>query len=262
MSEHRNWTREELILAINLYCRTPFGKIHNRNPEVIKLAAAINRTASAISYKLANFASIDPSLPRKGASNFSKLDQEVWNEFFNDWEKLAYESERLREKLDKTYLVNRNEREFPEGKVKEGIVKLRINQAFFRQTILATYNFKCCITAISIPELLVASHIVPWAKDEKHRMNPCNGLCLNALHDRAFDLGMITLSNDYRIIISSYLENKCTYESERNYFLKFKNQRIALPDRFLPDKKFLAYHRENIFKQKTRLSVESENTVS
>ncbi len=85
----RNWIREELILAINLYCKTPFGRIHNRNPEIIKLANLIDRTPSSVSYKLANFASIDPSLQRKGASNVSKLDIDVWKEFFNDWEKLG-----------------------------------------------------------------------------------------------------------------------------------------------------------------------------
>lgn len=247
MSKHRNWTREELILAINLYCRTPFGKIHNRNPEIIRLAEFIGRTANSVSYKLANFASIDPSLHRKGASNISKLDKVVWDAFFNDWENLAYESERLREKFDQGDSAKQVEYKMPEGKVKESVVKLRVNQSFFRQTILATYDFKCCITSISIPEVLVASHIIPWAEDEKNRMNPCNGLCLNALHDRAFDTGIITLSDDYCIILSKYLESKCTNEAERNYFLKFKNHRIALPNRFLPAKDFLAYHREKIF---------------
>src|SRR5574337_228422 len=57
-----NWTREELILAFNLYCKIPFGKIHYRNPEIIDLAMVIGRTPSAVSWKLANFARLDPSL--------------------------------------------------------------------------------------------------------------------------------------------------------------------------------------------------------
>ena len=89
----KSWTRGELILAINLYCKTPFGKIHYHNPLIIELAKYLGRTPGSVSYKLANFASIDPSLDRKGASNVSKLDKETWEEFFNDWEKMAFESE-------------------------------------------------------------------------------------------------------------------------------------------------------------------------
>ncbi|HRF38987.1 MAG TPA: hypothetical protein PK198_09360, partial [Saprospiraceae bacterium] len=48
------WTREELILAINLYCKTPFGKLHSRNPDVIQLSKLLGRTPSSIAYKLVN----------------------------------------------------------------------------------------------------------------------------------------------------------------------------------------------------------------
>ena len=68
----RLWTREKLILAINLYCKLPFGRLHHLNPEVTNLANLINRTPSSIAYKLVNFASLDPSLKArgiKGASN-------------------------------------------------------------------------------------------------------------------------------------------------------------------------------------------------
>lgn len=56
------WTRDELILAFNLYCKIPFGTIHIRNPQIIALAKVLRRTPSAVSWKLANFASLDPSL--------------------------------------------------------------------------------------------------------------------------------------------------------------------------------------------------------
>lgn len=247
MNKRRDWTREELILAINLYCRTPFGKIHNRNPEIIKLAKDISRSPSAVSYKLANFASIDPTLSRKGASNYSKRDLEVWEEFFNDWESLAYESEILRLKYEKTNIVEEIKDKLPEAREKISAVKVRTTQSFFRKTILATYNYQCCITGISVAELLVASHIVPWSRDEKNRMNPSNGLCLNALHDKAFDVGLITISDKYRVIISKYLEKKCILGVECSYFKKFQDQKITLPKRFLPSKDLIKYHREKIF---------------
>ena len=242
----RNWTRDELILAINLYCKTPFGRIHNRNLDIIKLAKLIDRTPSSVSYKLANFASIDPSLSRKGASNVSKLDIDVWNEFFNDWEKLAFESEELFSKYDNKSLVSEMETLPLEGYNRESVIKTRINQTFFRKSVLASYNFRCCITGLSIAELLVASHIIPWAKDEKNRLNPRNGLCLNALHDKAFDKGLISINEKFRIIVSSRLKN-CTKLPEKELINKYDGHPISLPNRFLPDGEFLSYHRENIF---------------
>ena len=242
----RSWTREELILAINLYCKTSFGRIHNRNPEIIKLSKLIDRTPSSVSYKLANFASIDPSLQRKGASNVSKLDIDVWNEFFKDWERLAFESETLLSKYDNSSLTTDIEILPLEGYDRESIVKTRVNQAFFRKTVLASYNSKCCITGLSITELLVASHIIPWSKDEKNRLNPRNGLCLNALHDKAFDKGLISISEKFRIIVSSRLKGKKA-SPERELINKYDDHPISLPNRFLPDNDFLSYHRKNIF---------------
>ncbi|MCR4290945.1 MAG: HNH endonuclease [Candidatus Scalindua sp.] len=242
----RNWTREELILAINLYCKTFFGRIHNRNPEIIKLAKLIDRTPSSVSYKLANFASIDPSLQRKGASNVSKLDIDVWNEFFNDWEKLAFESEMLLSKYDNNDIATNIEILTPKGYDRESIVKTRVKQVFFRKAVLASYNFKCCITGLSLTELLVASHIIPWSKDEKNRLNPRNGLCLNALHDKAFDKGLISISEKFRIIVSRKLKDSEKFP-EKELINKYDDQPISLPSRFLPDSEFLSYHRKNIF---------------
>ena len=101
INKPKPWTRNELILAINLYCKTPFGRIHVRNQDIIALADKLERTPGSVSYKLANFASLDDLLPREGASNVSKLDKAVWNEFFQDWDGMAYESEtRVSELLD------------------------------------------------------------------------------------------------------------------------------------------------------------------
>ena len=204
---YKSWTREELILAINLYCKTPFGKIHYRNPKIIELANVLGRSHGSVSYKLANFASIDPSLERKGASNYSKLDKETWEEFFNDWDKMAFESEQKLIKIYGESINLENEQNIPEGKTKESIVKTRVNQSFFRQMILTSYDSKCCITGLPIKELLVASHIIPWSQNSKTRLDPQNGLCLNSLHDKAFDQGYITINTSYQVVISSKLED-------------------------------------------------------
>src|SRR6266851_9722807 len=94
----RDWSREELIVAFNLYCKIPFGRIHTRNASVIGLAKAIGRTPSAVSWKLANFARLDPALKKRnisGATHGAQVEVEIWNEFSSDWDRLAFESERL-----------------------------------------------------------------------------------------------------------------------------------------------------------------------
>jgi len=136
------WTREELILTINLYSKLTFGRLHQRNPEVIHLAKLIGRTPGAVAYKLVNFASLDPVQKArgiKGASNASKLDEIIWAEYFNHTDEVPYESEKLLANLEHTTvekLFNIPEDELPkEGKTRERLVKVRVNQALFRSFI-------------------------------------------------------------------------------------------------------------------------------
>ena len=251
----KNWTREELIIAFNLYCKIPFSKSVKTNPKVIEVANLIGRTPSSVAFKLGNFGSFDPELKKRGIvglKNAGKLDKEIWDEFNSDWEKLAYESELL----ISSALDRRNEEaeqintsELPIGKEKERLVRTRVNQDFFRSSILSLYSQKCCITGLNIPDLLIASHIVPWSKDEKNRLNPRNGLCLNALHDRAFDKGFITITPDYTIKISSCFADHTNCKTTAEMFFSRENQRIHLPDKFLPDPEFLLFHNEKIFRK-------------
>jgi putative restriction endonuclease len=228
------WTRDELVLAINLYCKLPFGKMHKGTPEIIKFAAMIGRTPSSIALKLGNFASFDPTLKErgiKGASNASKLDKQIWDEFYNNWDAALLASEELLAKRKHATIEKINKIEVndlpKEGKEKERLVKVRVNQSIFRTIVLATYNSSCCITGINNPELLIASHIVPWSKDEKNRLNPMNGLCLNVLHDRAFDAGLITISaEDYKFKVSSRLKKKNVPESIEQNFINLEGKEM------------------------------------
>ncbi len=248
------WTRVELILAINLYCKLPFGRLHNQNPEVTHLANLIGRTSNSVAYKLVNFASLDPSLQArgiKGASNVSKLDKEIWNEFYLNWDNLSFESEKFLAEFENTTvenLNNINESELPkEGKEREQLIKTRVNQSFFRKSILAAYNNTCCITGINQVELLITGHIIPWSVDEKNRLNPRNGIAINALHDKAFENGYLTILPNFTIKISSLIlkqKDLNTYE----YFSKYHDKSIIPPSRFLPDVEFLKYHNHEKFK--------------
>jgi len=253
----KNWTREELILAINLYCKTPFGRLHNRNLDIIKLAKLIGRSPSAVTWKLVNFASLDPSLKRrgiKGAVNVSHLDKEIWEEFYSDWDRLAFESEVLRanrmgQQIE--VIAEIDAMELPRsGRERKALVKVRVNQNFFRATVLAAYEFRCCITGLAIPELLNASHILPWSKDEKNRVNPSNGLCLNAIHDRAFDRGLLTITSEYRVIVSPSIRGTSRgSDAVRHLLTRYDGEKIRLPRKFLPDQSFLEYHNKEVFKK-------------
>jgi putative restriction endonuclease len=247
----RDWTREELVVAFNLYCKIPFGRIHIRNSQIIDLAKAIGRTPSAVSWKLANFARLDPALQKRnivGATHGARAEEEIWNEFSNNWDKLAFESERLFDKLTRrTSGFVEEKHEFPEGKNRKALIQARVNQSFFRAAVLAAYGERCCITGLSIPQLLTASHIVPWSEDPKNRTNPRNGLCLNALHDRAFDCGLLTVMPDLKVRISPRIGKKRSSEETLLFLLRYEGVRISLPHHFAPDVDFLRHHNERIF---------------
>jgi putative restriction endonuclease len=251
----RDWTRDELIVAFNLYCRIPFGRIHIRNPEIKALASALGRTPSSVSWKLANFARFDPALQKRqirGAAHGAKAEEKIWNEFSDNWDSLAYESQQLlAEFMQIPPMELLAKEEFPEGRTREAIVKARVNQSFFRSAVLAAYDSQCCITGLSVRELLTASHIVPWSIDPKNRTNPRNGLCLNAIHDRAFDCGLITVTPDYRVVISGALKRslKAKDSLSGTLLLDYEGQSIKLPERFVPDEEFLRYHNEHCFKR-------------
>jgi putative restriction endonuclease len=151
------------------------------------------------------------------------------------------------EPIEKTAHINIDD--LPLGKERETIIKAKVNQSFFRSIILSSYNLKCCITGLSVPDFLLASHIVPWSKDEKIRLNPHNGLCTNSIHDKAFDKGFITVTTDYKIKVSKYLNEYKKEDVVTDFFLNYENYSIILPDKFSPSKEFLEYHYQNIFKK-------------
>ena len=253
-NQQRLWTREELIIAFNLYCKIPFGQIDQRNSAVIALANVLGRTPASVSWKLANFARLDPSLQArgiKGASHGGKAEAAVWEEFNNNWDSLAFESERLLAKLTHQSVEEMNglkEEDLPkDGVERERLVRVRVNQCFFRTTILASYASRCCITGLAIPRLLSASHIAPWAKDPNNRMNPRNGLCLNLLHHQAFDVGLITITPEFRVRVSASVTKSTADDANNAFFLRYDNQPAQLPRRFLPDISLLEWHNKTVF---------------
>lgn len=65
-TSRRLWSRNEFILALNLYYKLPFGKLDKRTKEVKELVALIGRTANSAAIRLTNFASCDPYIINSG----------------------------------------------------------------------------------------------------------------------------------------------------------------------------------------------------
>ena len=242
------WTRQQLLVAFSLYCRLPFGRLHHRNPEIIEFARAIGRTPSALAMKLVNIASLDPAITttgRRGLSRASAMDREMWAEMHGDWEAFAVETRRA----VKAVQPNPPQPTAPAelGEERLATTRVCIGQRFFRDALLSAYRGRCCITGLATPALLTASHIVPWRVDRANRVNPRNGLLLSALHDRAFDNGLLTIAEDLTVRVWSGLAN------ETDRFLAetigaFNGRRIERAEKFQPEQEFLDYHRQVVFR--------------
>lgn len=253
----RNWSREELILALNLYLKLPFGKMHSRTPEVIHLANIIERTPSSIAMRLVNFASVDPYHQNRGIGGLPGGKNQVlpiWEEFISNKDDLIFESEKILAERESDSIERKYSDELfgienlvVESKIRE--IKVRINQNVFRQIVLANYSSKCAISGIDIPELLVASHIVPWSKNEKERLNPENGICLSSMYDKAFDKGLISLNFNYSIIVSEKLKLNMAKPYYQLFFSHLENRTINLPSKYHPNKNFIEFHLDSIFQR-------------
>jgi len=248
MAERRAWTREELVAALALYCQVAFGKMHTGNPLIIALAGEIGRTPGAVSLKLVNFASLDPELRGRGVGgmgNTSVADRAVWAEFFGRWEELAAAHAVVMKSDD---VGGREAWRLPEGPTEvERVVKQRRGQAFFRAAVLAAHNGACCVTGIRDAALLRASHIVPWAAEPGMRVDPRNGLCLNALHDAAFDRGLMTLTDGFEVLLSKKLKGGMPRDVYGAMFERYEGAVVTRPERFVPTAAMLAEHRRARF---------------
>lgn len=242
------WTREQTIVAFNVYCKIPFKASSKTHPLIVKYAKLIGRSPSALNMKVGNFGRLDPALRVQGITGLvhgAKMEEKVWNEFYGNSEKLAYESERLIAQfagkpielssgIDITNL--------PQGSEREVVIKQRVNQSFFRQAVITSYDGHCCISGIGNPQLLEACHIVGWAQDEHNRTNPRNGLCMNPFFHKAYDNYFIAITPDLLIDISEELISKTTDGEFKNYLKNLSGKEITKPSRFLPQQELLDIH--------------------
>ncbi len=123
------------------------------------------------------------------------------------------------------------------------LVASRIGQGRFRRDLVAYWK-ACAVTGCGEVNLLVASHIKPWAaSSDRERLDPFNGLILVPNLDRLFDRGLITFSDRGEMKVSSLLSGKA-----RRLFGVGEKISIKLDARHKP---YMAYHREYVFESKS-----------
>lgn len=258
---------EEDILIVELYSRTPLKNIRRDNPEILELAEFLSnhgrpRTSSTIKLKMENLKSVDDAYldngRRKGLSNISSQLSEVWKRLsVNGFADIDLEADRARKSIQESRFETCSVDEYfidesrLTGRTIYRMTKVRANQSVFRSRVFAKYENTCCVTGVDIPELLRASHIKPW-RDCKgdirwQRMDVRNGLCLNALHDLAFDKGFMCIDEDMRVVFSPTIYESYDKESISRLFLPYEGRRIDSTSRMPAGEEYLEYHRKNIF---------------
>lgn len=254
----RSWTNPERLAAMYLYCQTPFGRLHARNPEIIALAERMGRSASSLAMKLTNFASLDPEQQRRGIKGLrgaSEGDRAIWQDFHANWSRMVESSARAYEAYlapavppDPLVVRERSElRAWGGGATTvERTVAARRGQDWFRATLLAGFEGSCCVSGCNVESMLVASHIVPWAQAEELRLNPHNGLLLSAIHDRAFESGDLAIDDDYRVLVAAPLRRSAN-DFLQQAVVRYHGQPLRMPQRFAPDPALLRQHREARF---------------
>ena len=237
------------MAALNLYCRIPFGWLHKTNPDIVALAEAIGRTPSSVAMKCCNLASLDPQHKARGVRGLTKasqLDAAVWDEFRRHTETFGYESELAfaRQTHQEPRIAESVNWEDVQGLDRQAVTKVRVSQHLFRSMILAGYRNECAVCRLPIRSLLVASHIVPWSVDRTLRMNPRNGICMCALHDRAFDEGVLLIRSDYCIALALPSRAPSTNIAVERFLVAFDGRSITVPDRWPPEPALLDRHND------------------
>ncbi|WP_192459037.1 HNH endonuclease [Musicola keenii] len=249
------WTRDQLLIAFTLYSQLPFGKLHSRNPDIIHYAELMGRTPSALAMKLVNLASLDPIIlnsGRTGLSQVSKADRALWQEMEQDPQRFEQQCQQAMGRLTPTTAPSQALEPAPDvyGRERLTPIRTRVGQQLFRKRVLGVYGERCCLTGLETPTLLIASHIRPWKDAAEYRLDPRNGLCLSALHDKAFDTGLITFNDHLELVLSRQIK-KLVSPASATLFAQYEGQQMRLPDveRYAPDLAHLAYHRQHIFQR-------------
>lgn len=125
-----------------------------------------------------------------------------------------------------------------------------VRQGYFKKYIPQIYKDTCCISGMKLISthgyaMIDACHIVPFGISQNDRITNGLALCPN-LH-RAFDRGLLTITEDFTVMVSKHLYEDLAHPYS---IISLNHKKIILPDKedYLPSQTNLQWHRENIFK--------------
>jgi hypothetical protein len=129
--------------------------------------------------------------------------------------------------------------DLPKGTEAERLIIHRVGQDIFRDRLMTYWQGRCPLTGITDPEILRASHIIPWkdCASDADRLDVHHGLLFWALWDAAVDRGLETFDDDGRPQFSPRL-------SERAHAKLRWQSPIPLTDRH---RARLVWHRREAF---------------
>lgn len=183
---------------------------------------------------------------RDGEYKIHPVPRELDSELrFEDLEELIYKVNGLSGIVNKVnrYAPEKIEEEIEESKT---LIKLRQGQSVFRAKVLANFGWRCCLSGIGELDLLVASHIIPWAERKDTRLDLRNGLCLFLTYDKLFDQGYFSFDNHFEVIITR--DPHGLSEGLQAVLQEIEGMYMAEP--LLPiEKEFLKIHREKAIKK-------------
>lgn len=262
------WTQDEIIVALCLYYKLASGTFSGTREQAIDgVASILGRSHASVEFKLSNLSACDDTSKITGLTNINKYDKIIFDKYFLHIDQLFKDGSNIiknssqsfdrsknvltednpymEDNYDSSDKLNQTDANYS-GEETIRLVKTREKQWAFRTKLLSTYEHRCCISGISQPELLIASHIIPWADNKEKRLDPSNGLLLNALLDRAFDKGLITFdATDLSLKISDRLKDAKSLD----YLNQYRGAVLTKPrnERATPSKENLEYHNDIIF---------------
>lgn len=252
-------------MAFALYCILEPSECDDKGLDVQRLASVLGRSANSVALKIWNIAAHDVNRQargRVGMQHGSKLDAMVWDWYAADGDVFLSQCiDLLRNALLQArhipgpsttdrYSHLETATRVLLGDERAVTVLQRVNQSYFRHSLLHNYRGACCITGIKLQPLLLASHIKPWRDSTPvEKTAASNGLLLNAFHDRAFDQGFITLDDDYRIVVAHTVVEHS--EPNDKWLYGCEGRRIDLPVINPPSHEFLDYHHHHVFLDRT-----------
>lgn len=249
----KRWTYQETQMAFALYYLIPANEIDKKDADVWRLAESLGRTPRSVAMKLWNIAAYDERRIDQGKAGLrhgGSLDIKVWNDYREHGDDFIWEGIGLLETALSGETLSPCV-QYATNCLREGIdevvyAKRRVNQNYFKNCLMQNYGSRCCLTGLQMTDLLIASHIKPWSACENgaERVDPRNGLLLNAFHDKAFDRGLITLSRNLEIVVSRKVVHD---EPNDSWLWAYNGRKIELPSCNSPALEFVEYHQDCVF---------------